>query len=346
MDVDESDISILEKTICLRSGGFFDPYEAVMDIIRRDVDRLRWTEKEGVFVPTWLRAIPLPGDGPAISLENFFNFIEKDGCRYFAGEIDNYVSSEVLPDAPCMLGVDHCLSGGAIRSCAGYYGRENLSLVVLDSHLDAVPLPVMEEAIRYDLETNPETVYDLADPFLYNRADSYNTASFLYHLVVREQVVKPENVLVIGIGDYPPGEAFQLTDPRIRNFVEQYARFKELGARVVTRDQLLENRDTITQALREVNTPYLYVSIDLDIGARNALNGVRFINRRGISEEEILYTAAAIRQLIDGRNKSLAGLDVMEFNPRRAVIDREIDRTYQIAAELIKIIAFGIKKHS
>jgi arginase family enzyme len=341
MDVEESDMSILEKIICLQSFERIDPYEAVMNIIRRDIDPVLWKEKKNIPVPTWLRPIPMPDDVWKITLENFINFIDKDGCRYFADEIRDFVGSQILPDVPCMVGVDHCLSGGAIKSCAGLYGREKVSLIVLDSHLDAIPMPVMEGAIKYDLATNPNTVYEQDDPFINNRADSYNTASFLYHLVIREKVLSPENVYIIGINDYPPEEALQLTDPRITNYVRQYTGFREIGANVLTRDEFQRKRASVTEILNTIDTPYIYVSIDLDIGALAALRGVRFINRRGISEEEIYFVSGRIRELVNGGSRRLAGLDIMEFNPRRAILDESVDRTYQIAANLVKIIAFG-----
>lgn len=343
MDVDESIKSITDKVAATRSLPI-DPSELVIDIIKRDIPSFNWSREKSVGVPTWLQPIPLNSDLKHITVENFVRFIDQDGCRDYMEKVYDSVYKDILPDIPCLLGVDHSLSGGAIKACSDLYGKEHLSVVILDSHLDAIPVPAMVDAIKYDIDTNSDTLFDSEDPFLNARVDSYNAASFLYHLLIGgQEVIKAENVYVIGISDYPPEDMMNLPDPRIKNYLNRYVSFRQSGAHILTKDELQRNPAQLLKMVQGINTPYVYISIDLDIGAGNALQGVRFLNRYGLSEDEIYYVAAMLRKVLMTRN--LAGLDLMEFNPRQALFSGDIDSTYAIAANLIKIIAFGVIDH-
>ena len=81
----------------------------------------------------------------------------------------------------------------------------------------------------------------------------------------------------------------------------------------------------------------------MDIGARNALEGVRFRNWKGLAEKQIYKVIGLICDFVP-KNIQLAGMDITEINPRRAGGDFSSgrDRTYRIAANLIKRVAFNI----
>jgi arginase family enzyme len=97
----------------------------------------------------------------------------------------------------------------------------------------------------------------------------------------------------------------------------------------------------IKNLLNKIRTPHAYVSIDMDIGARNALDGVRFRNWQGLSEAQIYRLAETVSQA-GGQDLNLVGMDITEINPRVAGKQRgeTLDRTYQIAANLIERMAF------
>ena len=61
----------------------------------------------------------------------------------------------------------------------------------------------------------------------------------------------------------------------------------------------------------------MYVSIDMDIGARNALEGVRFRNWKGLAEKQIYKVIDLICEFVP-EDIQLAGMDIMEINPRGA----------------------------
>ena len=163
-----------------------------------------------------MAASPALRANPNSAPVEFASFIDRDGCREFASEVGEFIAESILPDIPCLLAVDHSLTGGAFRALSDLYGRGNIALVVLDSHTDAIPTPVMSGAVQYDLDTNPATIHDRSDPLLYDRPDSYHASSFLHHLL-SEELLAPENLFLVGISDYPMKRAFRIKDERVKD---------------------------------------------------------------------------------------------------------------------------------
>ena len=93
----------------------------------------------------------------------------------------------------------------------------------------------------------------------------------------------------------------------------------------------------VRNILKRIDTPHMYVSIDMDVGAGNALHGVRFTNSRGLNEKQIYRISGGV---------NLIGMDLTEFNPRSADPSSvpSGDRTYRIAANLIRKLCFGLKE--
>ncbi len=324
------------------SQGDDDPYSFVMALIRKEVDPGLWSEIGSMDVPEWLRPMPSKAQKEYVFVDNFVGFIDKNECLTCAKALGDIVKTDIYPNTPCMIAVDHSMSGGIFRSLAEQYGPKEISLVVLDSHTDALPASILSGAIKYDIETNPNTVHDPNDPFLTNRQESFNASSFLYHLL-EEGVVVPKNLYIIGISDYPPKRSFRIKDPRIKRYAGLYSGLKNKGVKLLTKKDLLSNPSRLSAVLSRIETSHVYISIDMDIGARNALGGVRFQNWQGLNEKQIYRIVASLQKIISG-DTQLAGMDLTEFNPRRAKSGAfpDDDRTYRIAANLIKALCFGI----
>jgi arginase family enzyme len=337
LDSDERQAAVDEKRASLGSGPG-DPYDAVMPFIRQEVDSSLWREAGRLEVPTWLQPIPPLSDGGAMAVENFVDFIDRWGCADFADTARKMTEQAAFPDIPCLIAVDHCLAGGVVQAVSQQHGPDSLTMVVFDSHLDALTTPVLAGAIAYDLEHNPNSRYDSHDPFLHERPESYNASSFLQHLLDSE-AVKPENLFVVGISDYPPKHAFRNKDPRIQAYTQSYSELKKKGVHLITKIDLAAGSAKASALFKKIKTPWLYVSIDMDVGSKNAAGAVRFDDWTGLSEVQLYRLAIELRQVIK-RGVGLAGLDVCEFNPRRAGAG---DRTYRVAANLIEILAFGRK---
>jgi arginase family enzyme len=290
--------------------------------------------------------MPPPADRPAVSAERIVDFIDKGGCRDFSGQVRDFVSTEVLPDFPCLVAVDHSLTGGAFEAISQHYGPGEVSLVVIDSHTDAVPMSKLAEAIFYDVETNPNTVYDRADPLLYNRSESYSASSFLHHLVAGG-IVDARDLYILGVSDYPGKKALRIKDPRIAGYVAAYTDLKKAGATIVTKQDCQLKPSKVKSLLRKIRTPYVYLSVDMDIGSRNALHGVRFRNWQGLSESQLLRLVSTVWNA-GGTELTLVGMDLTEIDPRRAgqPLETGQDATYRIAAGLVRQFAFGLPPDS
>ncbi|OQY48235.1 MAG: hypothetical protein B6240_04915 [Desulfobacteraceae bacterium 4572_87] len=345
LDSDERDESVQEKRIAMSYGcREDDPYVSVMAIIRNEVDPGRWEEIGSLEVPDWLRPIPPMAEKESVHIDSFVSFIDHDGCRTFAEMLGEHVIEKVYPQIPCMLAVDHSLTGGVYQKLTTLASPEKVTLVVLDSHTDALPTPISSNAIAYDMETNPNSFYDVNDPFLKNRPDSYNAASFLHHLLA-EGMVHPKNLYIIGIGDYPPKHSFRIKDPRIKRYSGHYRGLKKKGVTLITKKELMSSPSKVRNILKRIDTPHMYVSVDMDVGAGNALHGVRFTNRRGLNEKQIYRISEMLQGCISG-GVNLIGMDLTEFNPRsiNSLSATSVDRTYRIAANLIRKLCFGLKE--
>jgi arginase family enzyme len=337
LDGDERYESIQEK-LALRGVKkvFDDPYEGIMEILRREVNPEFWSEKGSLNLPSWLSPIPSLTDEEKITTETFVDFMDSGGFETYAQQVGDFIEANIFPDVPCMLAVDHSLTGGAFKKLAERYGPENISLIVLDSHTDAIPMSIMAGMIQYDIDTNPDTVYDRHDPFLYHRKDSYNASSFLYDLL-NVEVLKPENLYLIGISDYPPKHAFRIKDSRIENYVRIFSDLKRKGVKILTKNDFLTSPSKVKNILTYLKSPYVYISVDLDIGARNGIDGVRFLERQGLNERQIYRIVDLLKSLLS-RRVQLAGMDLTEINPRKAGRHRLTgeDQTYRIGANIIK----------
>ena len=339
LDCDEREESIQEK-ISSMAGVVenVDPYECVMAFIREEAPVNLWEEIGSLDVPEWLRPVPPADQKEFMNPDNFVAFVDGGGCATFSNMLRDHVTAEIHPHIPCMITVDHSLTGGVFQKLAEFYGSEDLSLIILDSHTDAVPVSIMSGAVEYDMETNQDSFYDRKDPFLKNRQDSFNAGSFV-HYMLEEKIVKPGNLIIIGAGDFPSKRSFRVKDERIETYVSIFSNLKKKGVRILTKKDLISNPSRLRNTLKNINTPYLYISIDMDIGAGNALDGVRFKNRRGLNEKQINNIGFQLQSLLSSGSE-LVGMDISEINARNV---RSGDRTCRIAANLIKRLCFDME---
>jgi len=342
LDGDERHESIQEK-LALKGAeeAFDDPYDGMMEILRREIEPELWSEKGSINIPSWLRPIPALTDEEKITTEVFVDFMDSGGFETYARQVGDFIETNIFPDIPCMLTVDHSLTGGAFKKMAELYEPENISLIVLDSHTDAIPMSVMAGMIQYDIDTNPDTVHDRHDPFLYHRKDSYNASSFLYYLI-NEEVLKPKNLYLIGVNDYPPKHAFRIKDSRIENYVNIFSALKRKGVTILTKNDFLISPSKVKNILTHIKSPYVYISIDLDIGARNGIEGVRFLERQGLNERQIYRIVDFLKSLLCNRVQ-LVGMDLTEINPRKAGSHHPTgrDQTYRVGVNIVRRLLWG-----
>jgi arginase family enzyme len=344
LDPDEREQRLRLKVVKGMQGypglPFKDPYDGVLNALERNRFAKDFINIGGLKVEPWLLPAPEPKYLSLLTVEHMVAFIDSDGCRDYSLQAESFVSEKVLPDIPVMIGVDHSLTGGCVKSLIHEYG--NLALIVVDSHFDTIIPSIRCGLIQYDLETNPESPFSLYDPYIYGRMDSYNADSFLYYLVY-EGVIAPENLMILGVADYPPPYISKISDSRVQKYLELYKGFEDMGVKIVKKDDILKNFGIVKRELEQLNAEHFYLSIDLDIGSRVALNGVRFLDYEGLDKYTICRLIKIISRNIKGR---LLGLDLMEIDIYGAGVEMESkkDKTYQIAAKTIQVITDEFEK--
>jgi arginase family enzyme len=345
LDPDEGLDSIQRKITYLLSGKrseFEDPYDGLTKTLSNLLTSPSFVKHGKIDVESWLTPKPKKEDLEAglIDPMHFSIFLDGDGCREYSDKIEKYVS-ENIKEIPVMIGVDHSLSGGVIKALAKRHGKENLCIIMLDAHFDAIPSSIRNDMIAYCREN--ETFRPYGFSFLdytfspTGRPESYNAGSFILYLI-QENVILPENLVMVGVVDYPDPRTRAIADKRVKRFVDLYLGMENNGVTFVTKGDI-ENKGvetSLTEKLEQIKNPYIYISLDIDIGARSAIYGARFLDIKGLNECQIYQIAMALRKKIE--NSHLAGLDVMETDVYSAggKIDGRMDRTYQVEANFIR----------
>lgn len=338
LDPDERDESIFNK---LSSTGMDvkDPYEIVSEKLK-DTNEIKFTKIGKVQVEPWLVPNPKKEDLFMVDVDNLVAFIDSDGCREYASKVKDFVKENIFPDIPLMIGVDHSGTGGCIEALAEKYGKANLSVVMLDSHFDGIIPTQRLKLIQHDIEFNPNTKFSKDDPYLYNRVDSFNADSFLFFLL-KEKKILPKNLFVLGVSDYPPNAAKDARDPRIREYYEFYRKFEDDGVTILPKNKLKANFVmALKKVFEKIKTPYVYVSVDIDIGSRQALTGARFLDYLGLEESEIYRILDGLNKYAKEKKIEIVGADVMEIDQSKAgqKFGKNYDKTYDISLEVIKKI--------
>ena len=331
LDPDEREPRVLEKIQHAQNNyrdlPYTNPCQGVLSNLSRPVKLLR------LEVEPWLLPAPPPEYLFMVSVANYVSFIDSGGCREYADQLVQLVHN-ILPHKPLTIGVDHTLTGGPVQAISEEVDPSELTLIVLDCHLDAIPTSIRLGLIHYDLETNPDTIFDPRDPYIYNRAESYNPESFLLYLL-EEGVVYPENTFIVGVADYPPRTAMQIEDERVKRYVDHYLGIIERGVHLLRKEDIAKHKDKLFSLKNDVSTRYVYISIDLDVGANATLYGVRHSDRTGLTLRDLRAVMDSLIALFKG-GRELMGLDLMEIDIYRAGLTYHgrQDRTYQIAAEI------------
>jgi arginase family enzyme len=208
-----------------------------------------------------------------------------------------------------------------ISALAKRYSPEMLSIVVLDRHFDAIPLSLrMDELFRSSPETPHPSFSSLRErsrikgsPQLLgtNELDQYSCGNFWAYLI-DAGIVLPDHLLLIGVDDYPSGGI----DQKWEQFQERYLGFENRGCSFFPLRKFDGwYADSLAKFIYDkIRTPYVYVSLDLDVGAYRCIHAARYMDGLGITRENLLDTARIIGEGSQNGNFMLVGFDIMEFN--------------------------------
>ncbi|HJX13776.1 MAG TPA: arginase family protein [Dehalococcoidales bacterium] len=275
-----------------------DPYDAVTGRLGELLQKHR-IEPAGKFpIPSWLWPKPHPSDLPAVTMPNMESFFDSGAMLDIVKQLQEFVREKVFPEIPVMVGVDHSATAGVIAALSEEYGADDIGVVVLDQHFDAIPLSVRLAGVD---ESGTPVGF----------SDQFGCGNFWAYLI-NDGTVRPENLLFIGVADYPgePG------DPRREAYRRTYLDYEERGCRFFTRERFEgDYHDDLSRFLREnIKVPRVYISFDLDVGSYASTYAARYMDRPGLDVEQVLDVAGSIAGDCQRGNYAVAGLDVMEFN--------------------------------
>ena len=288
-------------------GGFYaDPYDAISPCLPGLDKGIELIGK--VAIPSWLAPRPLPVDRGLISTQRMEAFVTNGGLLKLSTRLKSFVQEKVLPAAPVMLGVDHSATGGVVSALSEELGAENLCVVVMDQHFDCLPI---------SLRVGTGSLIGLGLPGMTGvsreagRSDEYCCGDFWKHLI-DGGVVLPENLVFIGVGDYPETTA----TPGWETYRENYLDFEKRGCSFFPlKDFEGQYAEKLQRFIEEkITTSYVYASLDLDVGSYRCVHAARYMDREGIERDALMSVARIVGESARAGRFRLAGADIMEFN--------------------------------
>ncbi|MBS7647414.1 MAG: arginase family protein [Candidatus Bathyarchaeia archaeon] len=317
-----------------------DPYDLMMPYIC-EIYKPNTVIKLGkVPVESWLSPKPELDDEVLVNTENYSAFIDANGCREYVDLVKDFVQKITDENTvPLMIGIDHSMTGGMLKALSEIYGVENISVIILDSHFDAIQTSARYKLFTFLKRKNsplfyPDSFYlstSLYDPLAFKRPDSYNKGTFLYYLI-KERTILPTNLWVVGVQDYPVEDLLAQKDSLIQSYVNAYLNLENEGVNIVT-NEIVKSK-TFKSVIEKLSTKFVYISLDVDIGCGSAITLTRCLpHERGLSEPELYRLARTIGKIIKGDKKFLVGLDVMELDIHYF---KPGDKTPTIVANILK----------
>ncbi|MHA1312136.1 MAG: arginase family protein [Candidatus Helarchaeota archaeon] len=335
----------ISRNIQTKHNIYQDVYDALTSE-SKVINELK-LQKIGKFpVESWLQSKPEVEDLIFMMPEEFRTFLDTNGCMEYTLELEKFIEEKIFPDFPVMVGVDHSLTGGVLKALSKKYGADNITVIILDGHFDAVPTNLRLGLASYSKEHKDEI--DVIFPSLLDSIDenldvpqSYNCGTFLYYLI-KENIIIPKNLIIFGTMDYP-GESYKkINDIRVKKYIDFYLKFEEQGTKFIPNNgncQSMNNK--LENILQAVETPYLYVSIDVDIGSLNSILAARFMEFIGLDEACLIDTAQILRKILNKNKLELIGLDLMEIDIyflNAKLKSGKSDKTIKVMDNFLKII--------
>jgi arginase family enzyme len=307
-----------------------DPYDALITKIQKIDNAIEPIGKLPVL--SWLSPMPNLSDDHLITKENMEKYVADGGLLAMSNQVKEFVKKYILPEQPVMLGVDHSATGGVVSALSEVLGAENLSVIVLDQHFDGLPLSLRLQQSTIEQLGQITSLSNIADD------NEYCCGNFWKHLI-DTNVVLPENLLFIGVADYPGKEAIHAN----ALFRENYLAFETKGCKFFP---LKEFEGKYINNLRKfisnnITTSHVYLSLDVDVGAYNCVHAARYMDAAGINKKAFLDIARIISTNCRSGKFRLAGLDIMEFNMHFLDLESEQgkkDNTISTVVDFMKVI--------
>ena len=98
----------------------------------------------------------------------------------------------------------------------------------------------------------------------------------------------------------------------------------------------------LEKALENISTPYLYVSIDVDVSSLNAVLAARFMEFIGVDEECLMDSVELIKRLLNSKKVELIGLDFTEIEVHflnAKLKNGKIDKTLDLLDRFLTLVS-------
>jgi arginase family enzyme len=278
------------------------------------------TEWIGKFpIETRLSPRPLVEDESFLRRTFFTEFLDKNGCLTYSEKLKTYLTNNVYPSRPLMIGVDHSLTGGALKYITELY--KNFNVLIFDSHTDIVDFSTKRSLFNYPIENPPTELPEI-----------YECGSFISHLL-NKNVIRADQLWILGTQDILRNDKVLRGDP----YTEKLWNWVERGVHLISKSDLVRNGIP-----SQIEGP-TYVSIDIDLGCYSCVLACRFMDRVGLESNEIIRILRLLSDMIKDNKIVLIGLDVMEIDVH--FLNQEVsgrhDHTLEIVGEIFKELIFS-----
>ena len=258
--------------------------------------------------PSWLSVTP--DFAREIYPENYRAFINNGGCRDLAFAFGEHVRKKTPQERiPITLGVDHCITGGLYRALAE--SGSDIILVILDQHLDALSPYCRNRMVGYSREHEKKKQKNSVEYYGPDFRGDYDTGSFLHYLI-KDQVLKPKNLLVLGNQDAPAAKLRNIKDSRITGYLDEYDSMLANGATIVPLKELRKQSFySMQQELQDrLANRRIYLSVDIDVFDGVLGRSSRYSARDGLSFDEV----ARLLNWLGISDTQIIGMDIMELD--------------------------------
>ena len=192
--------------------------------------------------------------------------------------IQKYI--EGIQEKAIILGGDHSITYPSVKAFSK--NTKDFMLIVFDAH--------------------PDLVNDFKPP----------TQEDYLRVLIEENIVEPENIILIGIRNWDQTEIKYLEEKNIKYYQAKY--IFEKGIKAIAK-----------KIISKINKP-IYLSIDIDVVDPVEAIGTGYTEHGGLSSRELIYI---LQQLV--KTNQIKLIDIVEVNPKKDINNM----TSYLAAKLI-----------
>jgi formiminoglutamase len=198
-------------------------------------------------------------------------------------------AKQVLSKKPIFIGGDHSITYSLVRAFSEEFKGQNNGIIIFDAHPDA------------ENDFMPPTQEDLLPA------------------MVKQDMIKPQNIILVGTRNWDKKEIEFLEQNKIK-----YFNMDEISEKGIK--QISEELNKIVKTFDN-----LYISIDIDVLDPAFAPGTGYIEPAGLTTRESLYILQSIKQL-----NNIKSIDIMEINPKKDVNNM----TSKVGAKLLVELAY------